>query len=342
MAGALGSRPLTLSYFKSPGLVRRLAEVTEAKKFDVVMACGSAMAQYAERIVGVPRLLDMVDVDSVKWDQYSQHAGWPRSAIWRLEAQRLSEYEALLTTTFDKIVLTTAQEVDFLRSISPDSTASVVRMGMDTGDSWKCRRTEAVVPTLVFVGQMDYFANVDGVVYFTKEVLPLLRAHFPELRFLIVGRSPSRRVARLGNLPGVTVTGEVEDVGPYLVESWVFVAPLRIAQGVQTKVLEAMALGLPTVVSERVMAGLADGGFQDGRDLLVASNGAQLASAIERLIRDAELRTKIGESARSRLDSAYSWNSNMRILEDDLLQIAGWGTSRNGPPKSEPGASRLN
>jgi len=318
VVGVLGSEPLTLSYFRSSALARRLQELVQQEEFDVVMACGSAMAQYALRAKGIPRLLDMVDVDSFKWKQYSQYAAWPKNLMWQLEAKRLSRYESSLAETFDRIVLTTSNEAEIFNSITHSTEPLVVRNGIELNDMTGVRCQKAAVPTLVFTGQMDYFANVDGVVHFAEEVLPLLRAKFQDLRFLIVGRSPSREVLGLEKLPGVRVTGEVDDVRPYLAESWVFIAPLRIAQGVQNKVLEAMAMGVPAVVSQRVMAGLSDGEFRDGRDLLVASDAQETASCLERMLRDETLRVNLASSARSRLAESYSWSANMKYLEQQL------------------------
>ncbi|MGB5160093.1 MAG: TIGR03087 family PEP-CTERM/XrtA system glycosyltransferase [Thermoanaerobaculia bacterium] len=321
LAGALGTKPLTLSYFRSLALARRVEELAGTAKFDTVMACGSAMAQYAERAAGIPRLLDMVDVDSVKWEQYSQHASWPKSFIWRLEARRLSRYESSLAESFDRIVLTTSNDAEKFSSIAHGAESSVVRNGIDLDIAREVRFPKAAAPTLVFTGQMDYFANVDGVVHFATKVFPILRANFPDLRFLIVGRSPTREVVSLSRLPGVRVTGEVDDVRPYLTESWVFIAPLRIAQGVQNKVLEAMAMGIPAVVSQRVMAGLADGGFRDGRDVLVAVDEQQTVIALERLLRDEKMRASLASSARSRLAASYSWAVNMNTLEQQLEEL---------------------
>jgi sugar transferase (PEP-CTERM/EpsH1 system associated) len=280
------------------------------------------MAQYAELAPQVPRLLDMVDVDSAKWSQYAQFSAFPRGLIWRLEARRLASYESRLKEVFDKIVLTTENEVAILESISPGAHAGVVRVGVDLKADGQSTTSRSQAPTLVFTGQMDYFANVDGVVHFAREVFPKLRAKSPDLRFLIVGRSPTREVVSLSRLPGVKVTGEVDDVGPYLAESWVFVAPLRIAQGVQIKVLQAMAMGLPAVVSERVMAGLADGKFQDGRDLMVATDDLQLEKALDELLRDEGKRRLLSASARSRLADRYCWEANMLALEHHLEDIA--------------------
>ena len=175
---------------------------------------------------------------------------------------------------------------------------------------------KADVPTLVFTGQMDYFANVDGIVHFTREVFPGLRRRFPEVELLVVGRSPVPAVRDLGELPGVQVTGAVGDVRPFLSRAWIFVAPLRIAQGVQNKVLEAMASNLPVVCSERVLAGIADGGFRSGRDLLAAGSNDEMERAVASLIGDAAARERLADCARQRLLATYRWGANMERLED--------------------------
>ncbi len=321
LKGLLGPRPLTTSYFSSVALAERVLELAVPEKCDVLVACGSGMAHFAELAPQVPRLLDMVDVDSVKWHQYSQYSGIARSFIFRLEARRLAAFESELGRIFDKIVLTTESEVSTLESISPGSQAKVVRNGVNLGDDGQSTMPKSEIPTLVFTGQMDYFANVDGVVHFSAQVLPRLKKKWPGLRFVIVGRAPTTEVKELEMIPGVTVTGEVEDVRPFLSEAWVFVAPLRIAQGVQNKVLEAMAEGIPTVVSERVMAGLADGKFQDGRDLMVATDDLQLEKALDELLRDEGKRKVLSASARSRLAEGYCWETNMLTLEQYLEEI---------------------
>jgi len=186
---------------------------------------------------------------------------------------------------------------------------------------------------------MDYFANVDGVVHLSTQVLPRLKKRWLELRFVIVGRSPTAEVTELEMIPGVTVTGEVKDVRPFLSEAWVFVTPLRIAQGVQNKVLEAMAEGIPAVVSERVMAGLADGKFQDGRDLMVATDDLQLETALDELLRDEGKRRVLSASARSRLVGGYCRETNMVALEHYLEEIAQPGPHRLWASERESGVA---
>lgn len=330
VVGALGSKPLTIAYFRSKGLATRVRELSDREGYDALVVCGSAMAQYVDLIPRrIPRLIDMVDVDSAKWLQFSRFASFPRSLLWRLEAGRLARYEASLKDRFERIVLTTAQEVDLFRVVSGGGEAVAIRVGVDPAEIEMSISAESATPTIVFTGQMDYFANIDGVLHFTTKVFPRLRIEVPDLRFLIVGRAPCAEVTRLSEIPGVTVTGEVDDVRPYLEEAWAFVAPLRIAQGVQIKVLQAMAMGVPTVVSERVMDGLADGGFEASRDLFVAQNDRQTGDALLNLLRHRTKRLEMAVAAQATLKAQYSWQNNMAKLEEHLNAIAGVDPDRS-------------
>lgn len=328
--GALRPQPLTLSFFDSAALHQRVAELAgqnqETAKYDVVVAYSSSMAPYAEAFAGVPKVLDMVDVDSAKWDQYSKFASLSARLVYGLEARRLQAYEAELAGPFERIVLATGNETRQLKGFAPAARAVTIPNGVDLDFFQPLDLPKAESPTLVFTGQMDYFANVDGMVHFARHVFPRLRERFAGLELLIVGRSPAPAVKALGELPGVMVTGAVGDVRPFLSRAWVFVAPLRIAQGVQNKVLEAMASHLPVVCSDRVMAGLSDGGFRHERDLLVAANEAEMEERIARLLdgeSGAETRERLAECARQRLVAAYRWSTNMDRFEELLAGVAG-------------------
>lgn len=321
-----GKRPLTFAFFTSRALARRVTELCGPggqKRFDVVVAYSSSTAPYAELAAGVPRVLDMVDVDSAKWEQYARFSSPLLRPVYGLEAKRLSAYEAATGKSFEKIVLATGREAADLLAFAPGAPAVPIANGIDLDFFRPLDLPKAKNPTLIFTGQMDYFANVDGVVRFARRVLPRLRERFPEIELLIVGRSPAREVRDLADLPGVHVTGAVGDVRPFLARAWVFVAPLRIARGVQNKVLEAMASNLPVVCSDPVLSGLSEGGFESGRDLLSGADDAGLELAVRALLEDAALRARLAESARGRLDGAYRWASNMRRFEDLLLEVAG-------------------
>jgi polysaccharide biosynthesis protein PslH len=319
--GVLGPRPLTLAFFDSAELWRRAEELARSERFDLVVACSSSMAPYAEPFArqGTPAVLDMVDVDSAKWAQYSRFAPLPTRPIYALEARRLQAYETSLADRFERIVLATGNETRLLKGFAPDAKAATVPNGVDLDFFRPLDLPRSPHPTIVFTGQMDYFANVDGMVHFSRNIFPRLRQRFPDLELLIVGRSPAPAVRALDELPGVHVTGAVGDVRPFLARAWVFVTPLRIAQGIQNKVLEAMAMNVPVVCTDRVFAGLSEGGFRHGRDLLAASSDEGFEDCVAGLLGDARARAELAEHARRRLSLSYRWTANMGRFEEILL-----------------------
>jgi sugar transferase (PEP-CTERM/EpsH1 system associated) len=320
--GALRPRPLSLSFFHSKELAARVRELARREHFDVTVVYCSAMAPYAALAPDVPAVIDMVDVDSAKWAQYARFAPLPLRPVYALEARRLRRYESALAGRFQRVLFATGNETRLYRANAPTARAVTALNGVDVDFFQPFDLPKAARPTLVFTGQMDYFANVDGVVHFARQVFPRLRARYPEIELLIVGRAPVAAVRDLGELPGVQVTGAVGDVRPFLARAWVFVAPLRIAQGVQSKVLEAIASNLPVVCSERVLAGLADGGFRSGRDLLAADSNEGVERAVAALIDDERERERLAGSARQRLLATYRWAPNLETFEDLVVSAA--------------------
>lgn len=312
-----GKRPLTHAFFHHTGLWRRVGELAQSGEFDAVIGYSSSMAPFAASLRAPTRVVDLVDVDSAKWDQYAAKTSGPRSWVYGAEGRRLRSYEASLGETFDHLVVTTDRERDLMSEIAPDAPCSTVRNGIDLEYFTAPDVPRAEVPTLVFSGQMDYFANVDGIVSF-EAAFRRLRERHPGLELYIVGRSPAPAVKALEQTPGIVVTGEVDDIRPFVARASVFVAPLRIAQGVQNKVLEALALGVPVVCSEAVMAGLADSGLRAGHDLLVGENDDELVAAVGRLLEDVDLRDQLGSRGRKTIAQIYSWERNVATLEDLL------------------------
>ena len=312
------SRPMTHAYFWSPALARRVTSILrESPPPDMIFAYTAAMGPYAEirdPPIG-PAAIDLVDIDSAKWAHYSRSRAAPLKWIFSAEAKRLQHYERSVSESFDAVFVTTERERTSLTSLSPESRPIVVRNGVDTDffsiDSGK----KSPEPKIVFTGQMDYYPNEDAVLALSEGVFPELRNRYPKLTLDVVGRSPGPAVVRLGAIPGIEVTGEVPDIRPYLEAAWIFAAPLRIARGVQNKVLEAAAFELPIVCTSEVFKGLTDGGFRDGEHLLVADDHQDFIDAISRLVDDRELRVSLGAKAKQLLSTNYSWDENMRQLE---------------------------
>ncbi len=320
LSGMATGRPLTLPYFHDRAMrtwVRaRLASGTIRR----VLVYSSAMAQYVEG-AGAPlrRVVDLVDVDSDKWRQYAQRARWPMSAVYRREARRLLAYERRIAAAFDATVLVSGAEAALFRGLAPEAAARVhaVENGVDAR-FFSPERTYPDPygpggPVLVFTGAMDYRANVDAVVWFTAEVFPALRRRVPQARFFIVGAHPAEAVRRLAARPGVHVIGQVPDIRPYLAHAVLAVAPLRMARGIQNKVLEAMAMARPVVASPEALDGLDLGPCA----LTPARTPAEWVEALSRTIEDAGPASRLREWVRGRYDWAAEGERFAVLLEGE-------------------------
>jgi sugar transferase (PEP-CTERM/EpsH1 system associated) len=254
-------RSFTTAFFHSPTMARHIREAASERNYDLVFVYGSSMAPYTDKISRLPRILDMVDVDSDKWSQYARHSRRPVSSLWSAEARRLSECEIRWAREFSVTLLSTRAEAELLRQRAPGTRIEVLENRMDAiyfnPESIEVPpEIAAWQPYVIFTGSMDYFPNVDAVTTFHRDVFPMVRAQLPVARFVIAGRNPSRAVRRLARDPAVSVTGSVKDIRPYLRGASVAVAPLRVARGIQNKIFEAMAMGLPVAVSSKTLAAL--------------------------------------------------------------------------------------
>jgi sugar transferase (PEP-CTERM/EpsH1 system associated) len=314
---AAGTRPLTVAYFDEPELHRRVQARMAAEGFDLAVVCSSGMAPYVEGFVGLPRVIQFTDLDSQKWGLYAAASRPPKRWVYRTEAERLLRYERQIAQRFDYSLFCSARELDDFRRLIPGAPARCVRNGVDL-DYFRPAGEAKAPDGLVFTGVLNYRPNVDGVVWFCREVWPLVRAAVPGATFTVCGSSPDKKVRALARLGGVTVTGAVPDVRPYLARAAVGVVPVRIARGIQNKLLEAMAMGLPAVTTTAAYAGL---GAQDGRELFVADEPADFAAAVVRLLRDPRLRAEAGRAARAAVETYYRWDRSLAQLDDVIATV---------------------
>ncbi|HLF24666.1 MAG TPA: TIGR03087 family PEP-CTERM/XrtA system glycosyltransferase, partial [Burkholderiales bacterium] len=248
--------PITASssYFHSASLARTIRRLLAERHFDLVFVHCSSVAHYVQYVRDVPKILDFGDMDSHKWLDYGRYKPFPLSLGYRWEGYRLLAEEKRLARRFDFCTATTRAEWQTLASYRVDTPNDWFPNGVDS--DFFAPTDEPYDPdTIVFVGRMDYYPNQQCMFEFCEKTLPRIRARRPSAKLLIVGADPSPAVRKLGELPGVTVTGSVPDVRPYLDRSALMVAPLNIARGTQNKILEAMAAGVPVVTS-----GVAAGG----------------------------------------------------------------------------------
>jgi sugar transferase (PEP-CTERM/EpsH1 system associated) len=321
LAALLSRRSLSVAAFDSREL-RRLVEARQrSDPPDVILVYTAAMAPYAED-AGVPRLVDFVDVDSEKWKLYAMRHRPPRSLIYAIEARRLAAFEDRVCREFEHSASVSEMERQILAARVPGLRHTVIPMGVDL-DYFRPRadagtRGDFAQPVIVFVGVMDYFPNADAVSWFAEDVFPLVRPRIPGVEFRIVGRRPTRSVRALARQPGVTVTGGVADVRPHLADAALAVAPFRITRGVQSKVLEAMASGLP-VVGTRLAFQALDAGEEDG--VRAADTPPELADEVVAVLRNRALRHSRGADARRYVERNHRWESSGSLLESVLTSL---------------------
>ena len=308
-------RPLTLGYFADAGLRAWVQQKLTAGVDRAFVYC-SAMAPYLMQARGVRRVLDMVDIDSAKWAEYAARARWPARAVWAREARTLFALERAAAAAYEHTLFVSEAEADAFCRLAPDIAGRVGWMdnGVDL-DFFSPALAPAspwpdATPSIVFTGTMDYWPNIDAVTWFADAVLPALRARFPALRFAVVGASPAPAVQALGRRPGIAVTGRVADVRPYLAHAALVVAPLRIARGIQNKVLEAMAMARPVVATPEAFAGIA---ARPGRDLLLAGDAPGFAAAAEAILNGRH--PGLGEAARAAVARRYAWSATLAGLD---------------------------
>jgi sugar transferase (PEP-CTERM/EpsH1 system associated) len=286
LVAAARRRPFSLAYFYSRTMARRIKQALASRDYDLVLVFSSSMAQYVEAEAAIPRVIDMVDVDSAKWTDYARTASPLVRWLWRQEGRLLAEYECRVANGFSQTLLCTDAEAALLRHAAPQAPISVLRHMVDTNyfDPAKAELPEDLLrwqPYVVFSGSMDYAPNVEAVQWFYDHALPLMRRRMPEIKFVIAGRNPAKEVLELGKDPAVLVTGSVSDVRPYLRGAAVAVAPMQLARGVQNKILESMSMGLPVAASSKAAVAFPR---EVAELILVEDDAATLANQLVNMI----------------------------------------------------------
>jgi sugar transferase (PEP-CTERM/EpsH1 system associated) len=316
-------RPSSFGYFHSGRLQSRIDEFVRSEcggRPDLIFVHCSSVAPYVNRWPARAKIIDFGDMDSQKWREYSAHKPFPLSAGYWLEAVKLERTERLLARQFDLATCTTRAEMESLRALGVSTPTDWFPNGVDP-DFFKPGADPYEPDLVTFVGRMDYFPNQQAVRTFCADVLPELQRCRPGTRFEIVGADPSPEIKALGALPGVTVTGSVPDVRPYVTRAALTIAPLEIARGTQNKILESMAMGVPVVCSRQAVGGV---DAVAGEHLLAYDTRAQFVEAVLDTLRSPELRSRLSVAGRARVLSHHSWPSSMKRL--DALIASQFGT----------------
>ncbi len=312
--------PSSMGYFRSPALARRVRREIEKQRFDLIFVHCSSVAPYVAGVEGPVKVLDFGDMDSQKWLSYARWRPFPLSVGYRLEGKKLERAERALAARFDMCTVTTRLEMETLVEFGTGARVDWFPNGVDA-EHFSPGGEARDPDNLVFLGRMDYYPNVQCMQEFCADVLPRIRGQRPRTTLTIVGAEPTAAVRALGRLPGVTITGSVPDVRPFARRSAVAVAPLRIARGTQNKILETMAMGVPTVTTEIAARGV---DVVAGEHLLVATTPEEQADAILGILEDPRESRRLAEAGRARMLSHHSWERAMtefdRILGRTLRE----------------------
>ncbi|MBF0468398.1 MAG: TIGR03087 family PEP-CTERM/XrtA system glycosyltransferase [Desulfamplus sp.] len=328
--GLVTGRTISEAYFYKKAFQSLFDLWVFQNNYDAIICFSSPMAEYVFKSTALNRLarfpeliMDFCDLDSDKWVQYSRTAPFPMNLVYGVEGKRLLNYETKINLFFDRSVFVSEIERDLFISYFPDAKKlEVIPNGVDYDyfspeESNLYGRQEANQPPqlnsqmLMFSGAMDYHANKDGVKWFCREILPLIRKAFPNVTFYIVGSNPAGDIRQLAQEKSVVVTGFVEDIREYYRAADICVIPLCIARGVQNKVLEAMSTAKPVVTTSIAVQGI---GAIPGRDLIVEDNPRAFAQAVIDLLHDRGKMAILGENGRGYVLKHHDWNKNLAGL----------------------------
>lgn len=322
----LKGRSLSEAKFYRPTLQATFDQVLTENKYDALVLCASSLARYVfaskhfEALRRHTRLfMDFMDVDSDKWQQYAQQSAWPLRWVYQREAKKVAQLEKTVVQAFTQTFLISDKEVDLLQAHQPGLPAHKIHTlgnGIDTKIFTPKKSMSTQCNHYLFVGVMDYKPNVDAMLWFCEYVWPSIIKQNSQAELTIAGMSPTSKIIELGKQPSIHVTGLVDDIMPYFHAADVFVAPFQIARGVQNKILQAMACGLPVITSDLGLEGIA---AKDGVELMVANTAGEYKSVIGEL-NDPEVYARLSRNSVQKIENEYSWDSKLQLL-GELLAI---------------------
>jgi polysaccharide biosynthesis protein PslH len=311
--------PFSVAKFTNRAVQETLEHWLGDNRFDVAVCDFLSASRNFPAVLTTPTVLFQHNVESAMWQRQAfGQAGWLKRFVFRWEADKLARFEPAAVRRFDHIIAVSDADRELMKRMTDPGRITVVPTGVDTRKYAAHAVDAGTQPLVVFVGQMNYEPNIDGVEYFCREVWPLVRARVPEARFRIVGKSPDRRVKKLA-CDSVEVTGTVPSVIEHLQEARVVVVPLRMGGGTRLKIFEAMAAGKAVVSSSVGAEGLA---IHPGHDILIADDAPIFADDVVTLLNDEKARLAYGKAAGA-LAAQYDWSAISERFGKVLARVAG-------------------
>lgn len=310
-------KPASLTAFDNRAMHEVVADLLARRSIDTIYVFSSQMAQYLPAKTRARVIMDFCDMDSLKFADYAKASRWPMSWLMRRESNLLFQFEKKVARRVDASLFVSEAEAQLFREKTGANNVQVIENGIDTDffdPGAGFAHVDSIGKLIVFTGQMDYRPNVEAVTWFAEDILPHIQAAHPDATFAIVGRNPTDAVIALGRIDRVVVTGEVADVRGWLAQAACVVAPLKLARGIQNKVLEAMAMARPVVAS-----GCAAEGIDHDGTILSGDTVGQIADAVIGLLSAPRQANAMGKKARAQVQARYGWSARLQPL-DALLR----------------------
>ena len=309
----LTGKPLTLGVYGSGELQKEVDK--RIPDTDFAYAFSSSMGAFLMPHA-LPWVMHIAELDSDKWRQYSERTKPPMKWVYRREWKTLLSFEKRLAqAALTNVLCTPLEEKIFQREI-PGPPTDVIQNGVDL-EYFHPAPEKSEPARMTFTGVMDYLPNIDACVHFVQEIFPLIRAAHPNARFDIVGSKPTPEVQALAQTDGVTVTGFVDDIRDWAHKASVAVAPLRIARGIQNKVLEALAMGLPVVGSTSATQGVQG---KPGEHYWVTDDPKEHARMVIDLLDNPDKARALGQTGRQFVEDHYDWEVTLAKLDEILTR----------------------
>ncbi len=317
LAGVWDGKPLQVLYFRSAELQQQLNSMIAEHSYDAVHVQHLRMSPYLSERKDIPRILDLPDAFSLYWERRKTvKRGLLTTLFENAEQARVLKYEQILKE-YNLSLVCSSEDLAYLEKIHHTGNLRLLPNGVDMKTFSPRDHDYSHNHTLLFTGNMDYAPNVDAVVYFTSTILPLIRLKYPQVKFVIAGQRPVKKVAELAN-DKVIVTGFIKDLAATYNSASVVVAPLRFGAGTQNKVLEAMAMGVPVVCSHIGFGGL---GIKSGEGAIMQSDPTAFAKSVIELLASEEQRRKVGEEGVQVIRSRFDWDIIALKLEGYFKEV---------------------
>jgi sugar transferase (PEP-CTERM/EpsH1 system associated) len=318
LSAAWDSTPLQVIYFRSAEMKAKLNEVLSAHKFDAVHVQHLRMSPYLAERKEIPRILDLPDAFSLYWERRKNvKRGFAQRTFENMEQKRVLKYEPVLKE-YDMSLVCSAEDLQYLKDLHHIDNIKLLPNGVDLDTFYPREHDYSHNHTLLFTGNMDYAPNVDAVVYFANEILPLILQKFPNTKFVIAGQRPVPKVQELAS-EHISVTGFVEDIAAVYNTASVVVAPLRFGAGTQNKVLEAMAMGIPVVCSNIGFKGL---GINSGDGAIMQTDPTAFANSVIDLLSSEDLRKDVGAKGMKVIQNNFGWDAIAALLASYLKEVS--------------------